>query len=217
MSGIEENTRIDLIDSAAELFQQKGFEETSIDDICEKVGVSHGLFYYYFDSKEEVIEAITENMVDEIEGKLKEIVEDEDLKADEKFLEFMKISFQKKKGKPYIYSFFSEEKNLKIYQHLYAESVEMMTPYLTNIVQQGIEEGIFDTEHPEETVRFWLHGLKFSRGKDGFFRDDPWKDFKALSSITERLLGTEREFITSFFDGYEEEIKHLIKKTRRDS
>jgi len=215
----EKNTKSknQMIEAAERLFSERGYQQTSVDDICEEVGVAHGLFYYYFDSKEDIIEAIIERMVKEIEKKLKSIAENEDMKANEKFIKFMEISFQKKKGKPYVYSFFSEEKNLKLYQHLYSETVEMMTPYLTQIVQQGLEEGIFDTEHPEETVRFWLHGLKFAKEGSKFFREEMVGNLKALSSITERLLGTEREFITSFFDCYEKEIKDLIQETRRES
>lgn len=213
----ENSTKMDLIKSALELFSEKGYEETSIDDICEKAEVSHGLFYYYFDSKEDVIEAITENMVEKIEEQLKGIVEDEDLKADEKFIKFINMSFQRKKGKPYIFSYFTENKNIKMYNQIYSESVDMMTPYLTQIVEQGIDEGLFDTEYPEETVRFWLYGLKFGRGEDGFFREDFVENLKALAFMTERLLGAKRGFISSFFDDYEDEIEELIEKTRRES
>lgn len=38
-----------------QLFERKGFSETSIQDICDTVGVTKGAFYYYFTSKEELL------------------------------------------------------------------------------------------------------------------------------------------------------------------
>lgn len=40
-----------IIGAALKVFCEKGFENTYIDDVCKKAGVSHGLFYHYFDSK----------------------------------------------------------------------------------------------------------------------------------------------------------------------
>lgn len=40
-----------IIGAALKVFCEKGFANTSVDDVCKKAGVSHGLFYHYFDSK----------------------------------------------------------------------------------------------------------------------------------------------------------------------
>lgn len=37
------------------LFEEKGFSETSVQDIAEAAGVTKGTFYYYFDSKEQLL------------------------------------------------------------------------------------------------------------------------------------------------------------------
>ena len=39
------------MDAALELFVEKGFETTTINDVVKRVGVAQGLFYYYFGSK----------------------------------------------------------------------------------------------------------------------------------------------------------------------
>lgn len=44
-----------IFDSAIDLFNEMGFENTTIDNICKKAGVSTGLFYNYFDSKDQII------------------------------------------------------------------------------------------------------------------------------------------------------------------
>lgn len=51
-------TRKKIIGAAKALIAEKGFEDTSIDDIVKKAGVSTGSFYTYFKKKEDVVEEL---------------------------------------------------------------------------------------------------------------------------------------------------------------
>jgi TetR/AcrR family transcriptional regulator, cholesterol catabolism regulator len=44
-----------IFDTAIMLFDRKGFDKVTVDDICEKSGVSKGAFYHHFKSKEQVV------------------------------------------------------------------------------------------------------------------------------------------------------------------
>jgi AcrR family transcriptional regulator len=48
-------TRQRIYDTAMNLFNRKGYMRVSVNDICEKAGVSKGTFYYYFKSKDQVL------------------------------------------------------------------------------------------------------------------------------------------------------------------
>ena len=48
--------RQELLDTAMELFAQKGYEETSMGDIARAAGVAQGLCYRYFDSKQKLFQ-----------------------------------------------------------------------------------------------------------------------------------------------------------------
>jgi AcrR family transcriptional regulator len=50
--GVE--TRARLVDAAKHVFEDDGFLDARISDIAERAGLSHGSFYHYFESKEEV-------------------------------------------------------------------------------------------------------------------------------------------------------------------
>ena len=50
--------RREILEAARELFVKKGYEQTSVNDILKIVDIAKGTFYYYFASKEEVLEAI---------------------------------------------------------------------------------------------------------------------------------------------------------------
>lgn len=52
-----EATRRQILDTALELFRERGFEETTIRDIAGRAGLSLGSAYYYFKSKEAIVGA----------------------------------------------------------------------------------------------------------------------------------------------------------------
>lgn len=51
--------RRELMDAAEKLFKKDGIVDTTVNSIVKEVDVAKGLFYYYFDSKEDVIDAIS--------------------------------------------------------------------------------------------------------------------------------------------------------------
>ncbi len=53
-------TRARLVESAKEEFEEAGFLETRISDIAKRAGMSHGTFYHYFDSKEQIFREVAE-------------------------------------------------------------------------------------------------------------------------------------------------------------
>jgi len=206
-----------LIDAAGRLFAEKGYSETSIDDICEEVSVTHGLFYYYFDSKEDVVEAITTRLMEDITETLEEITNDPILSAQEKFMKLWMQSLQEKKEKSYLTSVLMGDTPISIFvNQVYHDAVEAMVPYLKEIVEQGVEEGVFDTEFPEQTMRFWIHGRLHQIEKAPWEGDihEVFKTIKAEAHIVECLLGAKENFLTSFYDEHEDEIKKFLKEAK---
>ena len=65
---IREKTRQLILESALELFSQKGYNGTSINEIAEKAKVSKGLAYNYFNSKQHLLQAIIEDGLKYLEG-----------------------------------------------------------------------------------------------------------------------------------------------------
>lgn len=59
-----EDTSIRIIHSAIELFANKGFYETKVDEIAEKSNVAKGTIYLYFKSKEEILNKSIEYITD---------------------------------------------------------------------------------------------------------------------------------------------------------
>jgi AcrR family transcriptional regulator len=55
-----ERTRARLVEAAKAVFEDLGFLESRIADIADRAGMSHGSFYHYFDSKEQIFREVAE-------------------------------------------------------------------------------------------------------------------------------------------------------------
>lgn len=55
-----------ILDTALELFAEKGFHTTSVEQIAKKAGISKGLTYNYFESKNAILDAILKTGFDAI-------------------------------------------------------------------------------------------------------------------------------------------------------
>lgn len=51
-----------LVDAAAALFAERGYDATRISDICDRAGVAKGLFYWYFSTKLELFTELVRTM-----------------------------------------------------------------------------------------------------------------------------------------------------------
>ena len=74
INSLEPNARQRLLDTATELFAEKGYAGTSVREIVERAGVSKPVLYYYFKSKQGLFYAILEWAADLQQKILNEIV-----------------------------------------------------------------------------------------------------------------------------------------------
>src|ERR1700735_1580258 len=66
-----EQRRADLLDAGRELFLAKGVAATSLDDITGRAGVSKGLFYLYFRSKDDLLAALHDQFSAELADRIR--------------------------------------------------------------------------------------------------------------------------------------------------
>ena len=69
-------TRERLLEAAKLVFEEDGFLEARISDIADRAGLSHGSFYYYFDSKEQIFREVAAVVDEELSAPLADIVLD---------------------------------------------------------------------------------------------------------------------------------------------
>jgi AcrR family transcriptional regulator len=71
-----ERTRARLADAAKEIFEESGFLDARVADIAERAGLSHGSFYHYFESKEQVFREVAEGVYERLSAPLGTVILD---------------------------------------------------------------------------------------------------------------------------------------------
>src|SRR5437764_5479379 len=143
-----------ILDVAQRLVVTRGYEQMTIQDILDDLQISKGAFYHYFDSKQALLEALLERMQQELEPLLITLGQDSFLPALEKLRRFYAMLSRYKTGQK---AFFLElvrvwyaDDNAIVRQKMRAAGVKWITPWLVEIIRQGIQEGVFMTSYPDE-------------------------------------------------------------------
>lgn len=83
--------RAELIAAARYLFDKDGVEATRVSDIVQSVGVAQGVFYYYFRSKEEIVEVVAEEITAELKIGILEVLENQEWDFFKKLSEMIEL------------------------------------------------------------------------------------------------------------------------------
>jgi AcrR family transcriptional regulator len=146
--------RSEILDTAQQLFYQKGYEQTSIQDIINAIGIAKGTFYHYFDSKLALLDELIERILDQTLQAVEPIVDDPKLNALEKFNRLIDTAQTRKiEDKTFYLSILQiwyKDENILLRNKLEIASAEAMTSMLAKIIRQGVAEGVFDTDYPDE-------------------------------------------------------------------
>lgn len=78
MKKIRKNTKEVILESALNLFSNFGYDNTSVKEIAKKAGISHGLLYNYFDSKEELLKNVFSKGLEDLKKSFKELYSQND-------------------------------------------------------------------------------------------------------------------------------------------
>jgi AcrR family transcriptional regulator len=152
--------RSELIATAQHLFYTKGYETTSVSDIIDSVGVAKGTFYYYFDSKQAILEAIIDELMDQSMAILQKIVSDETLAAIPKWQQAFKVigSWKVARREELIemLRLIAMDENVLLQHKFKAQAVQVMSREIAKIILQGVEEGVFDTPYIQESAEIVL-------------------------------------------------------------
>ena len=94
ISKAPEERRAELIAAARFLFDKDGVDKTRISDIVGRVGVAQGVFYYYFRSKDEIVEVVAEEIVAELKIDIHEVIHDRKADFFKKLAELIALYFR---------------------------------------------------------------------------------------------------------------------------
>jgi len=181
----------EILDAAELLFIAKGYEQTTINDILAKVGIGKGTFYHYFKSKEEVMDAVIERMVESLKAAAKAIADDTKLNAQQKVMQIILSLNVSESSNGKMIEELHQPSNAQMHQKSIVETILAVSPILTDVVRQGIGEGLYRTPYPRESIEFLIAANQFIFD-NGIFHWTPEEILekgKAFAHIIELVLG----------------------------
>lgn len=260
----------EIIEAGAKLFAQKGYRTATVNDILKEVGIAKGTFYHYFNSKEEVMNAVINDITSVFMKMGQEIASNSDLSAIEKFyliivgssvynnpdfsptndnhlpkqtnhlsetsIQEQTLAYNNIQKQPPLTSADSLRKSEKLHSYLntlqkkyqlfqnassiveeisgpdnaemklktLVEFVHSFSPILTQIVEQGIKEGVFFTPYPREIVDYLLISSSFVLDSTifSFSQEELLKRGKVFIHMAETLLNVSEGTFAYFLDNY---------------
>jgi AcrR family transcriptional regulator len=147
----------EVLDAALDLFMEKGFAATRVEDIAKRAGLSKGTVYLYFPSKEAVLEGLVRRAIVPIADTALEALRSYEGDpriiigtvitmlghrfADPKMLAIPKVVFREVLGFP------------QLAQMYRTEVLDRVLPVLTGLLRKGIDQGYLRQVDPELTIR----------------------------------------------------------------
>ncbi|MGO0985148.1 TetR/AcrR family transcriptional regulator [Clostridioides difficile] len=167
----------DILSISAKLFLEKGFDKTSMNDIATTAGISKGAIYHHFQSKDEIIKAVTEKQAQVIKETMGNwLSELSSLNGKEKLQAILEKNLDSQEA-----HYLDDVMNVRM------KSAEFVLAYMqdcvckdahliSDIIKQGITDGSLATDYPDECAEVFLLLLNV------------WCDPAVFSCNTDKLL-----------------------------
>ncbi|MDE7340656.1 MAG: TetR/AcrR family transcriptional regulator [Lachnospiraceae bacterium] len=156
-----EQWKSEILDAAQKLFLTKGYEETAVSDIMEEVGGAKGMFYRFFQSKEEVMQALGDRMFFR-NNPFEAVKERTDLNGLQKIRELLVLNQSDTERNQLNVQAVSILKDPRILASAIEANRRVLTPLWFELLEEGKKDGSIRTEYAKELsellplINFWL-------------------------------------------------------------
>lgn len=153
--------RSEILNAAQKLFISKGYEETSISDIMELAGGAKGMFYRCFQSKEDVMHVLGNQMFFQNDP-FDAVKERNDLNGLQKIKLLLMLNQSDEERNQLNMQAVSILKDPKILAAAVEENRRVLTPLWLELLEEGKNDGSIKTEYEKELsellplINFWL-------------------------------------------------------------
>lgn len=156
-----EQWKKEILNAAQKLFVSKGYDETSISDIMNMVGGAKGMFYRCFQSKEEVMYALGNQLFFE-NNPFEAVKGRNDLNGLQKIKSLLALNQADKKRNDLNMQAIPILKDPHILAAAVRENRRILTPLWLELLEEGKKDGSIKTEYIKELsellplINFWL-------------------------------------------------------------
>ncbi len=167
-----------ILDAATQLFVEKGYDNTTIQDIINALGdLSKGAIYHHFKSKEEIIDAVTDRMYGGIGSLHEELKASNALTGLEKIKRMIYIALENPSQEMLARAVPNLLQNPKLLAMQLDSSVNKLAHLvIEDFIREGIADGSIKTDYPRQLaevvallLNIWINPLVFNCTKQEMY------------------------------------------------
>lgn len=206
-----EDRRLEILLAAEHLFTTQGYANTTINDILRAVSIAKGTLYYHFQSKSDILEAIVLMYVNKGVEAAEYIAANGKLNAHEKLKLILSAQSFDSGNKKEMIDHMHRIENAELHMKSLTETIKRISPIIARVIEQGVEEGIYETKNAQEVVEFLLVSSQFLLDTAIF----DWtaaqliKRAETFQMIIETVLHSEEGSFSFIKTMYEKVIEHF--------
>lgn len=202
-----------ILDVSQRLFLEKGYENTTIQDIVDELGgLTKGAVYHHFKSKEEIMDAVGDRMFfsnnpfEAVRGRT-------DLNGLQKLQEAVRLKQSDKERVRLTAQSIPIAKSPRLLQEMIVSNRKVLTPYFLELIEEGNRDGSMHTDYPREIAELlplltslWLLPSVYPASREQMKRK-----FLFLGEMLEKMGvplmdDSIRNLVDDFFDQIPEEL-----------
>jgi len=198
--GKRKDKRALILDAMEKIISDGNAEGCSVDEIAKVAGIGKGSVYYYYDSKRDIEMDLYFRTFGGYVESCKAVPE-----TDMAVLDKLKALFETyyKRALPLeIDNYLHLPQNMDMHQKVLAMLTESMSPILSKILEQGVEEKIFDCDSPSEYANIFVcvFAFLFDPGIFPFTPQETFSKLSAFAEVMERALKVKSGFLSFMHD-----------------
>ena len=189
-----EKRKQELLKIAYDMFLSRGYENTSVDEIIAEARIAKGTYYYYFPSKEKMLEDVIEMMIDNEVETARQITK-VDIPVPQKIVAVI-TSIRPAETEQPIQDALMQPENVLMHDKIRKKLIEVVVPLLSEVVEEGVKKGIFACDNIPVRVRMLLV-ISNDTFNERIFTE---KDIAVFIDMTEKLLGADKGTMSFIYD-----------------
>ncbi|CAM3581693.1 TetR/AcrR family transcriptional regulator [Erysipelothrix sp. HDW6B] len=148
----------EIVAKAYELFTEYGVDKTSITQIAKAVGVAKGLLYYYFKSKDEILDAVVDSLCEEQVSILSQRLSNHGHDVLDKILILLDTFYE---IHPYygLRPIHPNQEDAYLITSFHERYLKFAEKIVEQIIEEGQAQGYFQIQHPKLMFVVTLEGI----------------------------------------------------------
>lgn len=166
-----------ILDTATKLFLEKGWEETTVQNIIDELGdLTRGAFYHHYKSKDEIIDAVTTRMFNK-DDMFETVKKGKDLNGFEKLKKVIQLSVINEEQLEFTKSLPSVFSSHIFVSKQLRDCVNSVAPKLMIFFDEGLEDGSITVQYPQQVAEtflilmtMWFNPILFPVSKEEYMQ-----------------------------------------------